>query len=179
LIAIVLSMLAMMAYIWIRFGSLRYGIGTVVTLAHDVCVMLGAVAVCAYVAKTAIGQALLIGDFKIDLTMVAAFLTLVGYSLNDTIVVYDRIRENRQKAQMIPATINASINQTMSRTLITSVATLVVVWIMYIFGGESLRGFNFCIGLGILVGTYSSIAISAPVLLLSAKKATGESKSKS
>ncbi len=169
LIAIILSVVAMMAYIWVRFGSLRYGIGAVVTLMHDVCVMLGAVTVCTYVAATAVGAALLIGDFKIDLTMVAAFLTLVGYSLNDTIVVYDRIRENRQKAQMTAATINASINQTMSRTLITSVATLVVVWAMYIFGGEGLRGFNFCIGLGIIVGTYSSIAISAPVLLLSGR----------
>jgi len=176
LIAIILSMAAMMAYIWVRFGSIQYAVGAVITLAHDVCVMLGAVAVCTYVARTSIGQALLIGDFKIDLTMVAAFLTLVGYSLNDTIVVYDRIRENRKKAQMIPATITASINQTMSRTLITSVATLVVVWVMYIYGGEGLRGFNFCIGLGIIVGTYSSIAISAPVLLWG-KKTTGGSKS--
>jgi SecD/SecF fusion protein len=176
LIAIILSVAAMMAYIWIRFGTLRYGIGAVITLVHDVCIMLGAVTVCTFVAKTAIGQSLLIGDFKIDLNMIAAFLTLVGYSLNDTIVVYDRIRENRQKAQLTPATINASINQTMSRTLITSVATLVVVWIMYFFGGAGLRGFNFCIGLGIIVGTYSSIAISAPALLFS-KKAAGESKS--
>jgi len=175
LIAIVLSMVALMAYIWIRFGSLRYGLGAMVTLIHDVCIMLGVVAVCTFVARTAIGQALLIGDFKIDLNMIAAFLTLVGYSLNDTIVIYDRIRENRRKAQLVPGTINASINETMSRTLITSVATLVVVWVMYFFGGEGLRGFNYCIGLGILVGTYSSIAISAPVLLLG-KRASGVSK---
>jgi len=176
LIAIVLSMVAMMAYIWVRFGNLQYAWGAVITLMHDVCVMLGVVAACTYVARTSIGQALLIGDFKFDLTMIAAFLTLVGYSLNDTIVVYDRIRENRQKAQMTPLTINASINQTMSRTLITSLTVVIVVWIMYIFGGEGLRGFNFCIGVGVIVGTYSSIAISAPALLLR-KKANGESKS--
>lgn len=166
LIAIILSVAAMMAYIWLRFGSLRYGVGAVVTLIHDVCIMLGVVTAATYIAGTSIGQALLVGDFKIDLTMVAAFLTLVGYSLNDTIVIYDRIRENRKKAQLTPLTINTSINQTISRTLLTSISTLIVIWSMYIYGGQGLRGFNYCMGLGIIIGTYSSIAISAPILLL-------------
>jgi len=174
LIAIVLSVAAMMGYIWLRFGSLRYGLGAAITLVHDVCIMLGAVTACTYIARTALGQALLIGDFKIDLTMVAAFLTLVGYSLNDTIVIYDRIRENRKKAQLTALTINASINQTMSRTLITSISTLVVIWAMYIYGGEALRGFNYCMGLGIIIGTYSSIAISAPILLIGRALAKGQ-----
>jgi len=101
--------------------------------------------------------------------MIAAFLTLIGYSLNDTIVVFDRIRENRHRGRLNPQIITNSINQTISRTLLTSFTTFIVVLIMYIFGGQGLRGFTFAIGLGILIGTYSSIAIAAPVLLLGSK----------
>jgi SecD/SecF fusion protein len=97
IVAIVLSLSALLAYIWFRFGNLRYGLGAVLTLFHDTCATLGAVTVCTYIAATFIGQKLLIGDFKIDLAMIAAFLTLIGYSLNDTIVIYDRIRENRHR----------------------------------------------------------------------------------
>jgi SecD/SecF fusion protein len=167
LIAIVLSLFAIITYIWIRFGDVRYGIAAIVALVHDVCITLGAITVCTYIAGTSIGEFLLIGDFKINLAMVAAFLTLIGYSLNDTIVVFDRIRENRGKArQLNPQIITDSINQTISRTIMTSVTTFVVVLIMYIFGGDGLRGFTFAIGFGIITGTYSSIAIAAPVLLL-------------
>jgi SecD/SecF fusion protein len=140
-----------------------------IALVHDVCITLGAVTACGYIAITSLGKMLLIGDFKIDLAMIAAFLTLIGYSLNDTIVIFDRIRENRRKAQLVPMTITNSINQTISRTLLTSLTTFIVVFIMYIFGGEALRGFTFAIGLGVIVGTYSSIAIAAPVLLIAAK----------
>ena len=102
--------------------------------------------------------------------MIAAFLTLIGYSLNDTIVVFDRIRENRGKARSLnPQVITNSINQTISRTILTSFTTFIVVLIMYIFGGPGLRGFTFAIGLGIIIGTYSSIAIAAPILLLGTK----------
>ena len=133
-------------------------------------ITLGAVAACSYIAATSIGEALLIGDFKINLAMIAAFLTLIGYSLNDTIVVFDRIRENRGKARLLnPQIITNSINQTISRTILTSFTTFVVVLIMYIFGGAGLRGFTFAIGFGIIIGTYSSIAIAAPILLLGAK----------
>lgn len=174
MVAIVLSLAAIIIYVWVRFGNVRYGVAAIAALVHDVCITLGAVTVCTYIASTSIGQALLIEDFKISQVIIAAFLTLIGYSLNDTIVVFDRIRENRRKAQLVPATINDSINQTISRTIMTSFTTFVVVLIMYIFGGQSLRGFTFAIGLGIIIGTYSSIAIAAPLLLLGTKgKQTG------
>jgi SecD/SecF fusion protein len=170
MIAIVLSLFAIVTYIWIRFGNVRYGIAAIAALVHDVCITLGAITACTYLAGTAIGEALLIGDFKINLAMIAAFLTLIGYSLNDTIVVFDRIRENRGKARLLnPQVITDSINQTISRTILTSFTTFIVVLIMYIFGGPRLRGFTFAIGLGVIVGTYSSIAIAAPILLLGAK----------
>jgi len=168
LIAIILSFFAMIVYLWVRFGNVRYGIGAIVALIHDVCITLGVVTVCTYIAGTSIGKAMLIGDFKLDLTMIAAFLTLVGYSVNDTIVVFDRIRENRSKAGLTPQLINNSINQTLSRTILTSFTTFLVVFIMYIYGGQSisLRGFNFAMCFGIIVGTYSSIAIASPILLI-------------
>ena len=175
LVAIVLSLIAILVYIWVRFGDLHFGFGAVATLFHDTCVTVGAVTACTYVAATAIGQKLLIGDFKIDLAMIAAFLTLLGYSINDTIVIYDRIRENRRKGTLTPQIINNSINETLSRTLLTSTTTLLVLVVMYIFGGKGLRGFNFAMLFGVIEGTYSSVAISAPILLLrfstSSKKA--------
>jgi len=169
LIAIFLSLSAIVGYIWVRFGDLRYGLAAIAALVHDVCITLGAVTACSYITGHSIGDLLLIGDFKINLAMIAAFLTLIGYSLNDTIVVFDRIRENRHKAQLTAQTITNSINQTISRTLLTSFTTFIVVLIMYIFGGEGLRGFTFAIGFGVIVGTYSSIAIAAPILLIGRK----------
>jgi len=170
LIAIVLSLFAIVTYIWIRFGNVRYGIAAIIALVHDVCITLGAVSACTYIAASPIGEKLLIGDFKINLAMIAAFLTLIGYSLNDTIVVFDRIRENRGKARTLnPQVITDSINQTISRTILTSFTTFIVVLIMYIFGGSGLRGFTLAIGFGIIIGTYSSIAIAAPILLLGTK----------
>jgi SecD/SecF fusion protein len=168
LIAIILSLIAMLVYLALRFGDLRYGIGSIITLAHDTTATLGAVMCCTFIAATTWGQTLLIGDFKIDMTMIGAFLTLLGYSINDTIVVYDRIRENRRKGTLTPQLINDSINECMSRTLLTGTTTLLVVLIMYIFGGKGLRGFNFALLFGIIEGTYSSIAISAPILLMRA-----------
>jgi SecD/SecF fusion protein len=176
LIAIVLSLFAIVTYVWIRFGNVRYGIAANAALVHDVCITLGAVAACTYIAATVMGDKLLLGDFKINLAMIAAFLTLIGYSLNDTIVVFDRIRENRHKGRLDPQIITNSINQTISRTLLTSFTTFIVVLIMYIFGGQGLRGFTFAIGFGILIGTYSSIAIAAPVLLLGSKAEEKKSK---
>ncbi|MBN2456571.1 MAG: protein translocase subunit SecD, partial [Sedimentisphaerales bacterium] len=171
LIAIVLSLFAIVSYIWVRFGNIRYGVAAIIALVHDVCITLGAVVTCTYLAQTVIGEKLLIEDFKINLAMIAAFLTLIGYSLNDTIVVFDRIRENRKKALLNPRIVTDSINQTISRTLLTSFTTFIVVLIMYIFGGSGLRGFTFAIGFGIIVGTYSSIAIAAPTLLFGAQTA--------
>jgi len=177
LIAIVLSLFAIVAYIWVRFGNVRYGVAAITALVHDVCITLGAVTACAFIATSPVGQKLLIADFKINLAMIAAFLTLIGYSLNDTIVVFDRIRENRGKSPMLnPNLITNSINQTISRTILTSFTTFIVVLIMYIFGGPGLRGFTFAIGFGVIVGTYSSIAIAAPILLIATKNKTRKAK---
>ncbi|MHC4424813.1 MAG: protein translocase subunit SecD [Planctomycetota bacterium] len=177
LMAIILSLFAIVTYIWIRFGDVRYGLAAITALVHDVCITLGAVTACTYIATTSIGEILLIGDFKINLAMIAAFLTLIGYSLNDTIVIFDRIRENRGKSRLLnPQIITNSINQTISRTILTSFTTFIVVLIMFIFGGPGLRGFTFAIGFGIIIGTYSSIAIAAPILLLGAKTKKGKRK---
>ena len=170
IIAIALSLILIVGYVGFRFGTARFGIAAIVALVHDVCITLGAVTVCTYIAGTSIGNALLIGDFKINLEMIAAFLTIIGYSLNDTIVVFDRIRENRGKQGILnPQIISKSINQTLSRTLLTSLTTFMVVLVMYIWGGVGLRGFTFAMLVGILIGTYSSIAIAAPILILGQK----------
>ena len=177
LLAIILSLLALLIYIWFRF-NFRYGIGAVITLFHDTCTTLGVISICYYLSKTHIGQALLISDFKINLAMIAAILTLIGYSLNDTIIIYDRIRENRKRGTLTPQLISDSINDTLSRTLLTSSTVLIVVWIMYIFGGDALRGFNYAMGVGVIIGTYSSIAISAPILLFRRQAKPEENKIK-
>jgi SecD/SecF fusion protein len=169
LVATVLSLLVMMIYLAVRFGEMRYGLGGLVTLAHDTTATMGALMCCTFIATTTIGQKLLISDFKIDMVMVGAFLTLLGYSINDTIIIYDRIRENRRKGTLTPQLINDSINITLSRTILTSMTVFFVVFVMYIFGGKGLRGFNFAMLFGVIEGTYSSIAISAPILLLGRK----------
>ena len=175
LIAIVLSLFAIVGYIWIRFGTARYGFAAIAALVHDVCITLGAVVACTYIAGTPLGAKLGIQDFKISLETIAAFLTIIGYSLNDTIVVFDRIRENKGKSLVLTHNmINDSINQTLSRTILTSFTTFLVVLIMYIYGGAGLRGFTFAMLIGIVVGTYSSIAIAAPILVLGKKKTSGQ-----
>lgn len=107
----------------------------------------------------------MLSDFRIDLAMIAAFLTIVGYSINDTIVIFDRIRENRGRLATVSASlINNSINQTLSRTIITSLTTMIAVLAMYIVGGDGIHGFAFAIIVGVLSGTYSTIAIATPML---------------
>ncbi len=171
IVAIILSLLAIVGYIWVRFGTARYGFAAIAALVHDVSITLGVVTACHFIAGTPLGNALGVADFKINLEMIAAFLTIIGYSLNDTIVVFDRIRENRGKLDILtPEMVTGSINQTLSRTLLTSFTTFLVVLIMYIWGGSGLRGFTFAMLIGIIVGTYSSIAIAAPILLLGGKK---------
>jgi len=166
MVAIVISLLAIIAYIWIRFGNWQFGTAAVIALVHDVSIALGMVAASAWLASTAVGKALLIGDFRIDPPMIAGFLTVIGYSLNDTIVVFDRIRENRGKLAVLSReVVDNSINQTLSRTILTGFTTLMVLVIMYIWGGEGLRGFNYVLIIGIVVGTYSSIAIASPLLI--------------
>ncbi len=169
LIAIIMSLLAIVGYVWLRFGDVSFGFAAIAALVHDVCITLGAVTVCTYIAGTSLGAMLGIRDFKINLEMIAAFLTIIGYSLNDTIVVFDRIRENKGKNGVINAALlTKSINQTLSRTLLTSFTTFIVVLVMYIWGGIGLRGFTFAMLVGIIIGTYSSIAIASPMLLLGA-----------
>jgi SecD/SecF fusion protein len=164
--ALLLSWAMIVAYIWIRFGRLMYGVGGVVALIHDVLLALAFVGFSGWIANTTIGRMLLVEDFKINMVIVAALLTIIGYSVNDTIVVFDRIRETRGRLGIItPEIVNASINQTLSRTLMTVFTVFVVIVIAYIFGGSSIRGFNYCMLIGVLTGCYSSIAIASPLLL--------------
>ncbi len=166
ILAILLAMGFIVLYIWFRFGRVQYGFAAVVALAHDVLFTIGAIAVGDALGGTAIGRALLLGDFKINLGVVAALLTIVGYSLNDTIVVFDRIRENmRLKTKSDWEIITGSINQTLGRTILTSVTTITVLVVMYVFGGPGIHAFAYVMLVGILVGTYSSIFIASPVLL--------------
>lgn len=162
--ALFASLLCIIAYIWFRFQRVIYGFAAVAALLHDVLITLGAIAVSAYVAG-ALGF-LQIDEFKISLTVVAAILTIIGYSLNDTIVVFDRIRETKGKAPKLTGDmINVSINQTLSRTLLTSITTLIVVMLLYFFGGEGIHAFAFALVVGVIAGTYSSIFIASPILL--------------
>ncbi len=164
--ALALAMIFVVAYIWVRFGSLRYGLAAIAALVHDVLIALGLIGASAYLADSALGTILEIQVFRIDLALIAALLTIVGYSLNDTIVVFDRIRENRGKlAFASPQVINDSINQTISRTVLTSGTTLLAVFVLYVLGGAGVHEFAFAMFVGVVVGTYSSIAIAAPLLL--------------
>ena len=166
ILAMIVSLVAIVAYIWIRFQRITFGLAAVVALVHDVLVVLGMVAVASYLSGNALGDVLGLSDFKINLPMIAAFLTIVGYSLNDTIVVFDRIREVRGKNPALTVDmVNTSLNQTLSRTLLTSLTTFIVVIILYALGGEGIHGFAFCLLLGVIVGTYSSIYVASPVLL--------------
>ena len=165
-LALLASMAAIVVYLWIRFQNVLFGVGAVVALLHDVLVVLGLVAASYWVAGTLPGDWLGLESFKINLPMVAAFLTLVGYSVNDTIVVYDRIREIRRKTQTITwEMVNTAVNQTLSRTLLTGFTTWVVALILYTFGGAAIHGFAFCLVLGVLVGTYSSIYVASPLVV--------------
>jgi preprotein translocase subunit SecF len=150
-LATLYSLAGMLIYLWFRF-QLIYGVAAVVACFHDTLITVGAFALT--------GQ-------EISLTVIAAILTLVGYSMNDTIVVFDRIRENLRlsRRESLPDVVNRSINQTLSRTVLTSGLTFLTVLSLYIFGGQVLRGFSFALVIGIIIGTYSSIAVAAPMLV--------------
>ena len=138
-------------------------------LVHDVLVTLAAISVSAYLAEPL--GVLGIEDFKISLPVIAAFLTIIGYSLNDTIVVFDRVREVRGKNREITAEmLDRSVNSTLSRTLLTSVTTLIVVGLLYAVGGSGIHSFAFALVIGVIVGTYSSIFVASPTLLLLNRK---------
>jgi len=167
LLAVLASLICIVAYLWIRFQRVVYGLAAVVALVHDVLITLGLIALSAYLALIpGVSHILLIDPFKIGLTVLAAFLTIIGYSLNDTIVVFDRVREVKGKApRLTEEIVNTSINQTLARTLLTSLTTLVVVLILYVGGGQPVHTFAFALVVGVIVGTYSSIFIASPFLL--------------
>ena len=150
-LATLYSLIGMLIYLWFRF-QLIYGVAAVVAVFHDTLITVGAFA---------------LTNQEISLTVIAAILTLVGYSMNDTIVVFDRIRENLRlsRRESLPDVVNRSINQTLSRTVLTSGLTFLTVLSLYIFGGQVLKGFSFALVIGILIGTYSSIAVAAPMLV--------------
>ena len=166
--AILASWAIILVYLWFRFGNWTFGLAAVLCLVHDLCFTLGCIAVCHYLhAIPGFGTFLGIQDFKIDLAAVAALLTLVGYSVNDTIVVFDRIREVRGKnPALTPQLINDSVNQTLSRTVLASLTVFLVVGVLYFFGGNGVHLFAFVMVIGVIVGTYSSVFVAAPLLLM-------------
>jgi SecD/SecF fusion protein len=169
ILGLLLSLLFITIYIWFRFNKVSYGVAAVVAVVHDVLITVGLLAISHWLFKP-LGF-LLIDDFKISLTIVAAILTVIGYSLNDTIVVFDRIREVKGKSpNLTEKMINASVTQTLSRTLLTSSTTILAILLMYIWGGEGIHGFAFCLLIGIVVGTFSSIFIASPILLWLAQR---------
>jgi SecD/SecF fusion protein len=182
MLALTLSILAIMAYIWLRFGNLKYGAATVVAMIHDTLLVIGFMGLSHLMVDYTpwLAKILLVEPFRINLTIVAAVLTVMSYSMIDTIVVFDRVRENRGKfGHLSRKIINDSINQTLSRTLLTGGTNIMTVFVMYVLGGPGIHGFTFVLLIGILVGTYSSIAIAAPILLVGGDpdKPSGGSKS--
>jgi len=149
--AIFIAIFVVLVYIWFRF-EWQFGVGAVIALIHDVTLTLGVFAAL---------------QLEFNLSIVAAFLTIVGYSLNDTVVVYDRVREMLRKYKKMPLQelLDLSINKTLSRTVLTSCTTLLALFALYFFGGEVIRGFTFAMIWGVLVGTYSSVFIASPLLL--------------
>lgn len=151
-IAVIVAIAAVLFYIWLRF-EWQFSLGAVAALIHDIVLTIGIFAAL---------------QLEFGLPIIAAILTIVGYSLNDTVVVYDRIRENLRKFKKMPLDdlLDRSINETLSRTILTSVTTLIALVSLYVFGGEVIRGFVFAMIWGVIVGTYSSVFVASPVLLL-------------
>jgi preprotein translocase subunit SecF len=149
-ISVIAAILAVLIYIWFRF-EWQFAIGAVVALVHDVTLTIGLFAIL---------------QLEFNLSIIAAILTIVGYSLNDTVVVFDRVRENLRKYKKMPMLdlLNLSVNHTLSRTVLTSLTTLLALISLYVFGGEVIRGFTFAMIWGVLVGTYSSIFVASPIL---------------
>ena len=158
-VAVVLALGAILVYIWFRF-EWQFGVCAVVALAHDVIATIGMFA---------------LTQIEFNLSTVAAILTIAGYSINDTVVIFDRVRENLRRYKSLPIAelLNRSINETLSRTTITSVTTLLALVALYVFGGEVIRGFSFAMIFGVLLGTFSSIWVAAPLLLRTGLRSTG------
>ena len=162
-LALIVTSLGIMAYMWLRF-EWQFGVGAVLALLHDVIITIGIFA---------------LFQIKFDLTIVAALLTILGYSINDTVVVFDRLRENLQKYKTMPLrdVMNLSVNETLARTLMTSVTTLLAVGAMLVFGGDVLRGFSLAIFIGVLFGTYSSVYVAKNIVLIIGLDRSGKKKS--
>jgi len=170
LVAVSLAIGFIAIYVWVRFGNFKYGFATIMSLLHDVLFSVGLIGMSQYIGEWWIGKVLLIEPTRMSLTVLAAVLTVMGYSVNDTIVVFDRIRENRGKFGCLSRqVINDSINQTLSRTLLTGTTTLATLFVMYVWGGPGIHGFAFALLFGIIAGTYSSIAMASPLLLIGGK----------
>ncbi len=168
--AMLASMVMIVLYVWIRFQNVIFGLAAVVALLHDVLVSVAFLAASAYLSPYM--ETLLVDPFKISLAVVAALLTIVGFSINDTIVVFDRIREVRGKSpDLTPDMINLSVNQTLSRTLLTSGTVFIASIILYVVGGPGIHAFAYTMVVGVIAGTYSSVYIAAPILLWLRKSA--------
>ena len=161
-LAVGLALFMVLGYIWVRF-EWQFGLGAVLALAHDVTLTIGVFS---------------LTQLEFNLSIVAAILTIVGYSLNDTVIVYDRIRENLRKFKKmpLPEVLNLSINDTLSRTIMTSMTTLLALISLYIWGGPGLNGFAFAMIWGVMVGTYSSIFVASPLLMLLGVNRSGTQK---
>jgi SecD/SecF fusion protein len=167
LAAVALSWGAICLFLWFRFGSWTYGLAAVLCLIHDVLVTIGFVALAGALSGTVVGNLFMFSQFKLDLTAVAALLTLVGYTVNDKIVNFERIREVRGKSpELTTKMLNDSLNQTLSRTLLTGITVLLVLLTLYVAGGAGIHLFSFIILLGTVIGTYSSVYVAAPLLLI-------------
>ncbi|MFM7289676.1 MAG: protein translocase subunit SecF, partial [Planctomycetia bacterium] len=164
LYALLASLLMIVLYVWVRFQNVAFGLAAVVALIHDVLVAVACLALSTYVSRF-LGWAL-VDDFKISLDVVAALLTIVGFSINDTIVIFDRLRELRGKSPYVTAAmIDKAVNQTLSRTILTSGTALLATLILYLLGGQGIHAFAFTMLVGIISGSYSTIFIAAPIVL--------------
>ncbi len=176
--ATVLSLILIVAYLWVRFHRPEYGIAAAVAVIHDVLVTLGFVALSAWMVG--VPDFFQIQPFKVSLSVVAAFLTLIGYSLNDTIVIFDRIREVKGKQSDVTAEmIDRSVNQTLSRSILTSLTVLMTVIVLYFFGGEGIHPFAYALVVGVIAGSYSTIFIASPILLWLTRFVDSRNKAKS
>ncbi len=169
--AILASLVAIIAYLWVRFQKVMYGLAAAVALVHDVLVTLGLLALSKYLVDLPVigaffSNVLLMDPFKIGLSSLAAFLTIIGYSLNDTIVIFDRIREIKGKSpRLTEATINLAVNQTLSRTILTALTCFIVVVVLYVGGGPTIHAFSFAMVVGVIAGSYSTVFMAGPVLV--------------
>ena len=165
-LALVVSFIAIIIYLWFRFERVVYGLALILAVIHDCLLVLGMIAVGAYASRLPFAHYLGLENFKIDMDMIAAFMTIAGYSLNDTIVVFDRLREIKGKNPIISGQlVNLAVNQCLARTFLTSWTVFIVVFVLYVRGGESLHGFAYALFVGMITGVYSTVYIASPAVL--------------